>query len=203
VHVWRAELRSVDERLEGLLSDTERARAARFARGADAQMWARTYGVLRALLGRYLRVNPRGVGFVTGQHGKPELADGELSFNISHSGGIALFAFSDAGAVGVDVEVARRQLNELAIAARTFGPAEASRLAALEEPCREQEFLRLWVRYEADLKRRGTGIGAAGSQPAADEPWIAELDVGPRAAAALALERAPRELRCSYWCGGA
>jgi hypothetical protein len=49
----------------------------------------------------------------------------------------------------------------------------------------------LWTRHEAELKRRGTGIGAASAEAHAKgeahaEPWIVELDVGPRAVAALA-----------------
>ena len=51
---------------------------------------------------------------------------------MSHSGRLALYAFSDAGAVGVDVEVARRPIDELAIAARTLGATEAQRLEALD-----------------------------------------------------------------------
>ena len=68
---------------------------------------------------------------------------------------------AERGAVGVDVEVARRPINEAALAARTFGPDEARRLAALDPVSREREFLRLWVRHEARLKCRGTGIGDA------------------------------------------
>ena len=67
----------------------------------------------------------------------------------------------EAGPVGVDVEVPRRAIDEVALAARAFGPAEARRLEGLDPAVRAQEFLRAWVRHEAQLKCRGTGIGGA------------------------------------------
>ena len=215
VHVWRADLEAVSDDLLGLLCAEERARAGRIRRERKRQVWGRAHGLLRALLGRYLRMDPRTLRFSTGAHGKPALLEDargpiaaarsmpprapQLSFNLSHSGQLALYAFTATGAVGVDVELARRSIDEVAIAARTFGPAEARRLEGLEPAMREQEFLRAWVRTEAALKWQGTGLGAGNAQVSGREPWIAELDVGPRAAAAVALEHRPRELRCWDW----
>jgi len=102
--------------------------------------------------------------------------------------------------VGVDVELARHLVDAVALAARAFGPAEAERLERLDPDSREREFRRAWVRHEAGLKCLGTGIGAA---PAAEagggSPWIAELEMGERAAAAVAVTEAPSELRCWEW----
>jgi len=96
-----------------------------------------------------------------------------------------------------------------ALAARVFGAEAAARLAKLGPQSREREFLRLWTRHEAELKRRGTGIGAASAEDNGDdngggeahiEPWILELDIGPRAVAALASEcDRPGELRLWEW----
>jgi 4'-phosphopantetheinyl transferase len=215
VHVWRADLTAVPEDLLELLSPEERARAKRMQRERDRQLWTRAHGVLRALLGRYLESDPRALRFATAAHGKPALLDDPvrstaapgsvqarsagMSFNLSHSGQLALYAFAETGAVGVDVEVARRPIDEAAIAARTFGPAEAGRLEGLDPAMREREFLRIWVRHEAELKCRGIGIGGAAVGASGREPWIAELDVGARAAAAVAAEHAPHELRCWDW----
>jgi 4'-phosphopantetheinyl transferase len=227
LHVWRADLSAVADELRELLSPEERARAERFLNARDRRLWTRAHGVLRALLGRYLESDPRALRIATGAHGKPTLLDvgreadpgaGEmrtvagqatssrLAFNISHSSRLALYALTETGPVGIDVEVARRPIDELAIAERTFGSAEAERLRALDPVARGEEFLRLWVRHEATLKYRGVGIGRAGVPSAAKgatggEPWIAELDVGPRAAAAVVAPRPPRELRCWLWDG--
>jgi 4'-phosphopantetheinyl transferase len=224
VHVWRADLATVDKELLELLSPDERARAERLSRRRDAQPWARSRGVLRALLGLYLQTDPSRLRFATGAHGKPaflEEADESpvvqrlssvrsprLSFNLSHSGSLALYAFALKAAVGVDVELARRPIDVLAVAARVFGEAEAARLQGLDPVSREREFLRAWVRHEAELKCLGVGIGGAqeagigGAQQAGvsgRRPWIAELEVAPRAAAAVAVETPPHELRCWDW----
>jgi 4'-phosphopantetheinyl transferase len=206
VHVWRADVTAVPADLGELLCDRELARADRIASEREAELWRRSRGLLRALLGRYLQREPRSLRFTSGKHGKPELVPeaGErptLSFNVSHSGVLALYAFSGAGAVGVDVEVGRHTVDEVAIAARAIGAAEAERLRALDPAVRRREFLRAWARHEAELKCLGVGIGAArsASASASARPWIAQLEVGPDAGAAVATECPPRELRCLEW----
>jgi 4'-phosphopantetheinyl transferase len=210
--VWRADLADVTNDLIELLCTEERMRAERILGERDRQLWARSHGVLRALLGRYLQKDPRTLRFGTGAHGKPALLDdtagstatteptpgafGRLCFNLSHSGHIALYAVSGTRAVGVDVEIARRPIDELAIAARTFGAAETRRLQGLDPAIREEEFRRTWVRHEAVLKCTGAGIGGGSARARPSEPWIAELDMGAGAAAAVAVERPARELRC-------
>jgi len=197
VHVWRADLAAVAEDLGELLCEEERARAHRIVNERDAELWRRSRGLLRELLGRYLQREPRSLRFTAGEHGKPALAcSPALSFNVSHSGPLALYAFSEAGAVGVDVEVGRHTIDEVAIAARALGAAEAQRLRALDPASRRREFLRAWACHEAELKCLGVGIGGAGDSDAGRELWIAQLDVGPDAAAAVAVERPARELRC-------
>ncbi len=218
VHVWRAELAVLTDDLTGLLSLGERERAERFRHGRDGQLWARARGVLRALLGRYLQTDPRKLEFSIGAHGKPALPGGapetrtgcrshparsaQLFFNASHSQALALYALTEAGAVGVDVEIPRSGIDEVALAARAFGPAAARRLQALDPAARGREFLRAWTRHEAELKCRGTGLGGSrcGGGARTGELWIAEFDVGP-AAAAVAVQGPPRELLWWDWEG--
>jgi 4'-phosphopantetheinyl transferase len=202
VHVWRADLEAVPEQLTRLLSADERERAERFAHERDGRLWGHSRALLRELLGRYLQIDGGSLRFATGAHGKPALLEDPdlLSFNLSHSAATALYAFSAAGPVGVDVELARHSVDVLALASRAFGPAEAERLERLDADRREQEFRRAWVRHEAALKCLGTGIGAApAAQAGGRSPWFAELEMGTRAAAAVALSAAPRELRCWEW----
>ena len=202
VDVWGVDLadRALDAALERLLSGAERERAARFMRPGDGERWAAAHGVLRALLGAYLDADPRTLRFAQGPHGKPRLAgDARLRFNLSHSADTALIALARTHEVGVDVELPRRGVDHVAIARRILGEAEATRLAALDPPQREREFLRAWVRWEAVLKCRGTGIGG-GAQPAGcPDPWVHELDVGPAGAGALAVADGPVEVRCWRW----
>jgi 4'-phosphopantetheinyl transferase len=202
VHVWRADLTAVAEDLGNLLSTEERARAERMVDARNGELWRRSRGLLRELLGRYLQRDPSSLRFSVGEHGKPALDDDTyptVDFNMSHSGQLALYAFSAAGAVGVDVESARRPTDEVAIAARVLGASEAARLQALDPPSRRREFLRAWTRHEAELKCLGTGIGGADSVIEGTRPWVADLQLGGGAAGAVAAARPARELRCWGW----
>ena len=209
MHVWRADLDAGGERaagLELLLTPDERARAEGVLGARERARWARSRGLLRELLGRYTGSDPRELRFRSGAHGKPALrgARSAPAFNVSHSGATMLLAFSAAGAVGVDVEAADcrsagRPRNDVAVAERAFGAFEAERLAALRPRAREAELLRLWTRHEAQLKRRGSGIGAGLQHGTPLAGWVAELDLGPGHAGAVALAHEPRELRLLQW----
>jgi 4'-phosphopantetheinyl transferase len=189
VDVWRIDLAGVDDGAAVALSGEVRARAERFVHAIDRRRWTRSRGVLRALLGRYLDAEPAAIELRLGPHGKPELLPGGavVQFNVSHSGDLALVAVSGDRAVGVDVERLGGAVDAFAIALRVFGAAEAARLAVLDPAEREAAFLRAWTVHEATLKC--LGVGFAGAEHAAElEPtWLAELDVGPIAVAAVAV----------------
>jgi 4'-phosphopantetheinyl transferase len=217
VEVWRADLTAAPDELQELLCSEERERAQRIVRAGARTLWTHSRGLLRALLGRYLERDPRQLRFEVGAHGKPKLAhDGpaadngpagpDLRFNLSHSGPLVLVAVSARHEVGVDVEHARTRdgagTDELALAARVFGTAQARRLAELDRDQRAGELLRAWAMHEATLKCLGTGL--AGTGRTAPDPreglWRAALDVGPGAAAAVAAQgEQARELRCWDW----
>ncbi len=200
VHVWRADLDAAVQ-LGELLCAEEQARAARLVGARHRQRWTHSREVLRALMGLYLDVDAAGLRFSVSVHGKPSLDPPAISFNLSHSGAVALYAISPSEEVGVDVELQRGTTDVMAIAARTFDPQEVAQLQALEVQERADAFLRAWVRHEAELKRLGIGL-LRSDLPAAGRtahPWIANLDVGPGAAAAVALQSAPSELRCWTW----
>ena len=74
VDIWRADLAAIGDRPEQLLCDEELARAVRIVPARKRALWARSRGVLRALLGRYLDRDPRTLRFALGPHGKPALA---------------------------------------------------------------------------------------------------------------------------------
>jgi 4'-phosphopantetheinyl transferase len=212
IHVWRVELTTVGKEVCELLCRHERARGERLLGEQHRALWMRSRGVLRALLGRYLGTDPRTLRFAAGPHGKPALLDAgagatagdtpsdpSISFNLSHSGSIALYAFTISDAVGIDIEVARRPVDTLAVARRMLGAVEAERLSRLDDGDREREFRRAWVRHEAELKCLGVGIAGQSGAAATGRAWVAELEVGSGAAAALAAATAPRAVCCWDW----
>src|SRR5439155_18192511 len=145
LHVWCVDLAAAGDELLWLLSDAERARAARIISARKARAWSRARAALRALLGGYLACDPGAVTLAADRNGKPALhassassscasggSTADLHFNLSHSGEVALIAFSAGAQVGVDVELARRARDAAAVAKRVFGAGHATRLQDLE-----------------------------------------------------------------------
>jgi 4'-phosphopantetheinyl transferase len=115
----------------------------------------RAHQALDQLLGQYLGVEPASLEFGTEPNGKPFLAGGELSFNLSHSGELGLVAVARALPVGVDVEHVREFRDSDRLARRICSPREYEHLQASPVP---DELLRLWVRKEAVVKASGEGV---------------------------------------------
>jgi uncharacterized protein YbcV (DUF1398 family) len=114
-------------RLEATLSTDERARANRFLFQPDRNHSIATRGILRELLGRYLNRAPEHLEFDHAPQGKPtlhtELPHASVRFNVSHSHGMALLAFTVGRQVGVDLELVRK-FGGQEIAERFFSPRE-------------------------------------------------------------------------------
>jgi 4'-phosphopantetheinyl transferase len=208
LHVWRVELNLVDDRFEELLDSEERERAGRILSARSRHLWSRSRGALRVLLASYLDCEAQAVRLRPLAGGKPALREppggAALSFNLSHSGGLALYAFARRQ-VGADVQVARAPgrapIDHVALARRLFGEEEAQRLSMLGSEEREWDFLRLWTRHEAQLKQRGNGIGGGHTRSDGRPIWIADLDLGADAAGAVAVARPCTELLLWTWAG--
>jgi 4'-phosphopantetheinyl transferase len=164
VHVWQIPLdydATAMSRLAVLLSTDERTRAQRFRFERDARRFVAARGAIRAILAEYLEMAPTSFAFTYAERGKPALAGGELEFNVSHSGEIAMIAVYRGGRVGVDVE-AMRPLHDLdALAVRSFAPLELAVLRSLPSAERELAFYRCWTRKEAFIKATGEGLTRA------------------------------------------
>jgi 4'-phosphopantetheinyl transferase len=226
VHVWRAALERTPSLMQDLhrnLAADERARAARFYFDRDRDHFIAARGVLRDILGRYLNRAPEGLSFDYGPYGKPALAGDPgvalIRFNVSHSQGLALYAVTRVGDVGVDLERVRLNLAITEIAERFFSPREVAALRALPPAEQRPAFFRCWTRKEAYIKARGAGLSTplnefdvslAPGEPAAllgirsnpsERPcWsLQDLDAGTGYAAALAVEGRGRRIRCWEW----
>jgi 4'-phosphopantetheinyl transferase len=165
IHVWRAELdrpEAAVERMARTLSPDEQERAKRFVLERVRTRFVAGRGLLRAILGRYLGREPHRLRFTYRERGKPALAPAEstdLSFNVSHSGGVALFAVARGREVGVDVEQLRPMPRAERIAERFFSVPERRALAALPAARLVEGFFTCWTRKEAYIKARGDGLG--------------------------------------------
>jgi 4'-phosphopantetheinyl transferase len=167
VHVWRVELPAV-----------ERRPAARRA--------------LREILAAYLGGAPEDFALTAGERGRPELAEAppQLSFNLSHSGGLALVAVA-LGPVGVDLERVKPRRDLVRLATRWLPPADAAAIDAAPEGDRDDAFYAAWTRHEARAKC--TGAGLSGPPPGSDvRAWPLAIEDGYAAAVALDGLREPR-----------
>jgi 4'-phosphopantetheinyl transferase len=226
IHVWRAVLDQPPSRALSLLetlAPDERARAGRlhFARDRDRFVVGR--GVLRAILGRYLAMDPGSVRLSYGAHGKPALApetdQTTLCFNVSHSDGLALYALAHGRGIGVDLERIRPDVDIERIAQRFFSLAELARLCSLPAVSRTDAFYACWTRKEAYLKARGDGLSlpldrlevslhpeepavllSAPGDPGEASRWsLLDLAPAPGYAAALAVEGRGWRVACWEW----
>jgi 4'-phosphopantetheinyl transferase len=165
VHVWRTSLAcepATLHRLEATLAEDEKSRAQRFVFERDRNHYIAGRGILRDLLGKYLSCAPAGLRFRYGPQEKPALDAEETPrsarFNLSHSHGLAVFAFSLGGEVGIDLEFIRPDFATDDIAARFFSARELAELRALPAELRAEGFFLCWTRKEAYVKARGTGL---------------------------------------------
>lgn len=145
-----------------LLSDDERGRADRFVFERDRSRFVAARALLRTLLGRILSRPAASLEFTYGAHGKPALgpalAGSGLRFNLSHSDGRALVAWTHGAAVGADLERVRPVAYGDAIARRFFSDDEQASLAGVEGAAWDAAFFRCWTRKEAFVKAIGDGL---------------------------------------------
>ena len=165
LHVWRIALEAPPERVGVLLatlSNDEQERAKRFYAQSHRERFIVARGALRAILARYLRIDPGAVRFQYGPRGKPYLASDaqptDLCFNLSHAHALALCAVSRGRELGIDVEQARPERAAVGIATRFFSPREVAALRALPEHLWTAGFFACWTRKEAYIKARGDGF---------------------------------------------
>jgi 4'-phosphopantetheinyl transferase len=135
------------------LSPEEQDRASRFRFERDRRRFIVARARLRQLLAERLGSTPRSIQLAYGKHGKPTLAglfaSSGWQFNLSRRDELALYAFSRAGEVGVDVEA----LHPLPDYMKTS--ADQRSLA----------FFRFWTRKEALAKALGVGLSVEVEPP--------------------------------------
>jgi len=167
VHVWCASLdlnAAVLGHLEPALTADERSRAARYFFDRDRNRFIAARAMLRDLLGKYMGLGADNLHLRYGTYGKPycEPINGSppIHFNVSHSAGTAVFAFSSGREVGVDVEAIRTDFAQDEVAEAHFSKRELAELRSLSPSLRAEGFFVCWTRKEAYLKALGWGLHA-------------------------------------------
>lgn len=163
VHVWIVKLEAGETSTGAYsrsLSEEETQRASQFRYEHLRQDFTLSRGVLRALLGRYLAIEPSRIRFSYGPRGKPRVAfpDTPLEFNVAHSGRFASYAFAVGCELGLDIEEVRPMTDQEGIVRQFFSPEECAEWLELEPAQRDEAFYRCWTSKEAYIKALGDGL---------------------------------------------
>ena len=163
VHIWRigldTKIATVAE-LTATLSAEERQRAERFRLPELRGRWTVARGALRSILATYIQSDPQSLEFRVGACGKLELArpSGDISFNLSHTGGVALLAIANGGRVGIDAESVCAGIEVEKICRHFLAPSEADEILALSPEAQPRALFSTWTRKEAFVKALGLGL---------------------------------------------
>lgn len=228
IHVWCVSLDQSPSRIRHLaqvLAGDERMKAERYHFAQDRRRFIAGRGLLRTILGRYLRIEPSRLQFRYACHGKPALTEsfcgGMLRFNLSHSQEFALYAITRGREIGIDLECIRPISDVEQLAARCFSAHENTVFRALPAHERLEAFFNCWTRKEAYLKALGDGmarpldgfdVSLAPGEPArllriegdpqeASHWFLQELTPASGYVAALAGEGHDWQLKCWRWAG--
>jgi 4'-phosphopantetheinyl transferase len=136
---------------DNCLSSHERARISRLATPVLQRRALLARQGLRLILGSTLDLPPAQVPLTTDERGKPIVCglEDDVTFNLAHTGDMAILAVAHGFAVGIDIEDRYTRIDALEalafLAVDDVAPDDATRLA-------------LWVRKEAVLKCYGSGL---------------------------------------------
>lgn len=144
------------EHFGSMVSEVERARAARYRQPADRWRSIVGAGALRWVVGQDLGIPPpeapieRACSWCGGPHGRPLVTGADLHVSLAHAGDWVLIAATRLGPVGVDVEQV--------VSARGLPLPRNLILGPDEQAAGDDELLALWVAKESYLKALGTGL---------------------------------------------
>ncbi len=165
VHIWTWEQevdRDALSQLERELSQDDWRRVRRYASNRISRRFIVRRGMLRRILGLYLKLPPRQVELFYNDHGKPLLAANcspPLQFSLSDSGALVALAVGSGHPLGIDIEQLRPLPDRFALAESHLTAPELEQFLESDISTRNIIFFRSWTRREAISKAEGRGLG--------------------------------------------
>ena len=161
IHIWSASLkenRTSISYFTSILSEDEFQKSKNFISIKEKNSFITSRGILRCLLGMYLKIDPKQVEILYGFWGKPYLSPNcSLYFNLSHSRDYVLYAFTSTYEVGIDIEYMDLSLDTEELALVAFSSQEQAYWAKVDPKHKTSCFFKFWVYKEAFLKAIGKG----------------------------------------------
>ena len=163
VHVWRFWLKEPDQRVHELveiLSEEERIRAASLYSVEHRKRFVIGRGMLRTVLGSYLKTKPSQLELYYDSNGKPHLREDvtdkhALQFSLAHSHDLALCAVTLNRSLGIDLECVHDIPNIERAVNTFFSKQEADMIRMLPKSQKLKAFYDAWTRKEAYVKAIG------------------------------------------------
>ena len=165
IHIWSAILDQPDTIVDGyysILSDNEQRKVNKYKSKKLRNEQIMSMGLLRVLIAKYTNYSLNEINFLYNEFGKPFLSPdskgNKLSFNLSHSGNIAVFVFSRNREVGIDVEKIKELTDMEGVVDLCFSESEKKWFNNLPPYKKEEMFYKIWTDKEAYIKAIGKGL---------------------------------------------
>lgn len=160
LHIWILNLTIFPGDANSCMDSKEQQRYRRIIPDRQKTRFLASRYWLRQVLSGYLNCPLHELQFISGEKGKPSLANPgiQLEFNLTHTGDYAALAIAVDTQVGIDLERIREKLNTAKIARQVFSVNETEQLEALPTVQQTNLFFECWTRMEARQKCMGLGI---------------------------------------------
>jgi phosphopantetheinyl transferase len=165
LHIWSARYSDLDRYYPGLanlISAQEATRASGFKKTRDAHNFILRHGMVRAVLGQYIRKEAQAVQFVHEESGKPDLAPEdihEIHFSLSRTDEMVCLGISKKNRIGLDIVKCDSRYPFSATAEYLFTTGERQWITRIPSHERHVRFFRIWSLKEALLKAMGGCVG--------------------------------------------
>lgn len=147
--------------LDWLLDEAERERAARFKHEADHRSYVLAHALRRAVLARWLAIDPREIVFSQEPGGRPVLAhprDHSLHFSHSRTRDAVACAVTRLAPVGIDAQTAQAREADDELIARFVVLGDEGGPRGFTQDERTSRFYFYWTALEAFWKAEGKGL---------------------------------------------
>jgi 4'-phosphopantetheinyl transferase len=140
------------------LSDAENKRMESFTQRRHRDQYYLSHVILRIILGKHMKCDPKAIDIVSNTFGKPYIRDSpEFQFNLSHTDGAIALGIAN-NFVGVDIENTSSRSFPEELYSRIFTEEEKSSLFSKKASWRSRLAFRYWTRKEAIAKADGRGL---------------------------------------------